>query len=58
MKFTLVCPDAIVVKQKGLKITTYFTYNTKEEALEHKKACDKWDNELGRSPHAYIIEEE
>lgn len=57
MEYTLVCPNAIVVKQKGLNISTYFTYSNKEAALEHKKACDKWDREIGREPRSYIIEE-
>lgn len=58
MEYTLVCPNAIVVKQKGLKISTYFTYSNKEEALKHKEACDQWDKELGRSPRSYILEKE
>lgn len=58
MEYTLVCPDAIIVKQKDLKINTYFTYSNKEEALEHKKACDQWDKELGINPRSYILEKE
>lgn len=58
MEYTLVCPNAIVVKKKGLTISTCFTYRTKNEALEHKEACDQWDKELGRPPRSYIIEKE
>lgn len=58
MEYTLVCPNAIVVERKGLSISTYFTYDTKEEALEHKAACDQWDKELGRSPRSYILAKE
>ena len=58
MEYTLVCPNAIVNKRKGLSISTYFTYSNKEEALEHKAACDQWDKETGRTPRSYILEEE
>lgn len=57
MEYTLVCPNAITVPKKGLTISTYFTYDSKEEALAHKAACDQWDKELGRKPRSYIKEE-
>lgn len=57
MQYTLVCPNALINKKRGLSITTSFTYESKKEALEHKKACDEWDNSLGRKPRSYIIEE-
>lgn len=57
MEYTLVCPNALVVEKKGLTISTYFTYSTKEAAEEHKAACDEWDRSLGRKPRSYIKEE-
>lgn len=57
MEYTLVCPDAVVNEKKGLKITTYFTYNDKKDALQHKAACDQWDKDMGREPRSFIREE-
>ena len=56
--YTLVCPNALVNKNRGLSITTSFTYSTLEEARKHKKACDEWDIDKGEAPKSYIIIEE
>lgn len=54
IEYTLVCPNALVVKKKGLTISTSFTYKSMEEALQHKELCDKWDKEQGKEPQSYI----
>lgn len=56
MEYTLFCPNALVVKKKGLIISTSFTYKSMEEAQRHKAACDKWDMEQGHEPRSYIKE--
>lgn len=55
MEYTLICPNALTVKSKGLTISTSFTYGSIKEAQEHKSLCDKWDIEQGREPRSYII---
>ena len=54
MEYTVICPNALVVKDKGLAISTSFTYKSLEAAQQHKAACDKWDMEQGHEPRAYI----
>lgn len=58
IEYTLVCPNALVVKKKGLTISTSFTYKSMKEALEHKELCDQWDREQGKEPRSYITTEE
>lgn len=54
IEYTLICPNALVVKNKGLTISTSFTYKSMEEAQQHKELCDRWDIEQGHAPRSYI----
>lgn len=57
-KYVLTCPNAAENKETGVTLTTKFVYDTYEEAIEHKKACESWAKLKGEEDKSYITKKE